>query len=493
MKKINLLLIAFNFCLGTGFAQICVEKQKIVASDRTSSDYFGIRTLIEQDMVFVGAYEEDHDPNGGSTKSNAGSVYLYEYDGNTWSESYKLQRSDRDYGDRFGKEMNIEQGVLAVSAPSKRKDNKYNVGAVYIYNKNTSGIWEEKQILRPNTIRPYGRFGIDIALQGNTLVAGTELGNANVFEFNSSASMWEFKQELTNSDAVSDWCAVAVNGNYIALGSYEYDEGGISKAGACYIYKKDGNGNWLQIQKILSPLGAQAEYYFGKEVYLHNDFLFVCSVFKQKAFVYKFNSVSEQYEYKQTLGGDPGFGGVIAFENNLALIGAHASSYNASGGDYKPSAGAFYIYTLNDQQLWERKQKVLHSDRDNVNWFGCGLDISNGRVVSGAPYQDKDENNANHIEKAGAAYVFEIDESLSIPENEETNFLMFPNPSEGIIQFKSKEKIKQIQVYNFQGKCVHTTNKVDQLIDLGHIPSGMYLVKIESKMGRLLYQKLIIK
>lgn len=54
--------------------------QKIVASDRSSFDYFGYIVSISEKYIIAGAYEEDSDASGNNFKSNSGSAYIFKGD-----------------------------------------------------------------------------------------------------------------------------------------------------------------------------------------------------------------------------------------------------------------------------------------------------------------------------------------------------------------------------------------------------------------------------
>jgi len=79
-----------------------MELQKIVASDRRSTDYFGFSVGISGDYVVIGAMLQDYDELGGNYVQNAGAIYLFEEVGGTWSEVSKIVPPGRSAQDRFG-------------------------------------------------------------------------------------------------------------------------------------------------------------------------------------------------------------------------------------------------------------------------------------------------------------------------------------------------------------------------------------------------------
>ncbi|MEZ4825086.1 MAG: FG-GAP repeat protein [Bacteroidia bacterium] len=75
------------------------QVQKIVASDRAPSDFFGYSVAISGDYVVVGAESEDEDASGGNTLDRAGSAYLFYNQAGTWTQVQKIVASDRETTD----------------------------------------------------------------------------------------------------------------------------------------------------------------------------------------------------------------------------------------------------------------------------------------------------------------------------------------------------------------------------------------------------------
>ena len=73
--------------------------------------------------------------------------------------------------------------------------------------------------------------------------------------------------------------SVSISGNYAVVGAPEHDEdvsGGnnVSNAGAVYIFKNDGAGNWAFHQKIVSPARNISDQ-FGGSVSIAGDYIIV--------------------------------------------------------------------------------------------------------------------------------------------------------------------------------------------------------------------------
>jgi hypothetical protein len=448
-------------------SQSWIETQKVVASDRAANDNFGFGSVILNNQLIIGAYE-----NGN------GRVYVFDKINNSWTESYNFIANDSESYANFGKLIIGNDHTLVINDPSKNENGKYDTGAVYLYQKNDQEIWEHHSKLIANNTIQYGRFGTDYGLDDTTLAIGSELGNVNIFEYNAALQTWNFSQEIVSSDGNTYHSSADVNDEFLAIGSYEHDENGSNETGAAYIFEKDANtGNWIQIQKILSPEISQNQR-FGKEVFFHNDFLFIASVTLAKVYVYQLNHTTNQFDYVQLLGGESGYGNSIAAENDTLVIGAYSANYDENNTSYLPDSGAVYVYNLLDTNHWEFSQKITNSDRDNINWFGNSVSIENDIILSGAPYQDKDENNDDHKEKAGAAYIFELDSNLSIVDSTLSELSVYPNPTLGTIYINAPEEVNSIAVFDSTGKVLKTYNSRINNLSLSDYQNGLYFIQI---------------
>jgi len=179
---------------------------------------------------------------------------------------------------------------------------------------------------------------------------------------------WQLSQQYTPPDVRSGNLfgnAVDIDGNYAIASAHRHSPiingDTIKQAGAVYLFEKDGNNNWNEVQKLTAP-DAIAYDYFGI---------------------------------------DAGISGTTA------VIGAHYNSSDADNENIMPAAGAVYIFERNENGLWEFWQKLLPSDRDTLDWFGQSLSIHQNRLIVGAPGEDEDAEGNSHLQAAGSAYIFE--------------------------------------------------------------------------------------
>lgn len=82
--------------------------------------------------------------------------------------------------------------------------------------------------------------------------------------------------------------------------------------------------------------------------------------------------------------------------------------------------------------------------------------------------------------------------TLSITENELLDFLIFPVPTENILNLKSKKEITKIEIYNKLGQLI-IKNTIENKIDISTLTQGLYFVKAEDVNGNFGVKKIVKK
>lgn len=102
------------------------------------------------------------------------------------------------------------------------------------------------------------------------------------------------------------------------------------------------------------------------------------------------------------------------------------------------------------------------------------------------------------FETEGISYFFNgatscDNSTLGFNDLQHTQFVLYPNPSNSEIYIKSEEgnPVIKVELYNLLGEKVNTVNNGVESIDVSHLVSGIYLLKIFSTGGTTL--KKIIK
>ena len=116
----------------------------------------------------------------------------------------------------------------------------------------------------------------------------------------------------------------------------------------------------------------------------------------------------------------------------------------------------------------------------------------------GAPVSLKDSNNlivysTNGNYGSGESRAFATGSFLNVNSNEIEGFVMYPNPTDGILNIYSPLKV-DVLITDITGKTVYTSKNLinDATINLTHLQSGIYFAKIKSEFAEK-NEKIILK
>jgi FG-GAP repeat len=359
-----------------------LQQQKIVAADRNTGALFGYSVAINQDYAFITAYNEKFDEDGNNELEEAGAVYVFRRSGTAWAQTQKLVAPVRKIGDVFGSAVAVSGNYLAVGSTYHDEDaNGQNTltsaGAMYLYKLNTgSGLWELRQKLTPTDRATDDRFGFHVAIDGDYAAGGAYLhdggvsnaGAVYVFVRNPVTDTWSEQQKLTTSDRQSGdqfGIYVSVSGEYIIAGAYaeDHDAAGLNpfnNAGSAYIFKRNGTV-WTQEQKIVASDRA-ANNRFGLAASIYGEY---------------------------------------------AVVAAEGNHFSATGTDSLNTSGSCYIYKRDALTgTWSQIQKIAAGDREEYAQFGYNVALYKDYIFSGTVGESKDENGQGSLFSAGAVYVY---------------------------------------------------------------------------------------
>ena len=167
-----------------------VEVSKLIASDASAFDHFGISISMTSDglMAMVGASGKNF------MCKDEGQVYTYRRKSinDEWMEVNKLQAKNSICDNQFGVSVAlVSNGLLAfVGAPGY---NSYS-GHVYVYKLNTENdAWEEISIIHTKYAIPSSYYGISIAIahESNTVLIGAS--GKNISSGTHAGQVYDYK------------------------------------------------------------------------------------------------------------------------------------------------------------------------------------------------------------------------------------------------------------------------------------------------------------
>jgi len=76
---------------------------------------------------------------------------------------------------------------------------------------------------------------------------------------------------------------------------------------------------------------------------------------------------------------------------------------------------------------------------------------------------------------------------MEIFQQAKNNIIVFPNPTDGILNFSSNIDSDHVDIYNTSGTLVMHSKAASQL-DMETLPAGLYFVKIQTSTGHELHR-----
>jgi hypothetical protein len=111
--------------VGVTSATAQIGETKLTASDPATKQHFGSSVAVDGDVMVVGARDD-------ANSLDAGAAYIFRHDGTTWVEEVKLTDPSAAEKDRFGDAVAISGGVVLVGAP-RDDDKDGDAGSVFVY------------------------------------------------------------------------------------------------------------------------------------------------------------------------------------------------------------------------------------------------------------------------------------------------------------------------------------------------------------------------
>lgn len=214
---------------------------------------------------------------------------------------------------------------------------------------------------------------------------------------------------------------VEIYGNRAVVGVPREEEdlaGGDSQifAGAIYVYERNGDGSWSEVQKIVAS-DRESNDNFGVAVAMDENQILVGASGKKlngdflvgAMYVFERNGGGVWTEVQKIVTSDAQnrdfFGGSIALDGDQAIVSAQGDQRAIS------SAGMVYVFERNNSGVWNETQTIVASDAAQDDLFGLALSLSNNYAVVGAYLEDDDVSGGNPLDLAGSAYILERDGS----------------------------------------------------------------------------------
>ncbi|MDP6990340.1 MAG: FG-GAP repeat protein [Planctomycetota bacterium] len=374
---------------------------------------FGRSVSVSGDSAAIGAWRED-----AGAGVDAGRVHVYVRSAGTWTSQAVLTASNAAAGDEFGRSVSLDGDRLAVGAwGTDVSPTAQDAGSVYLFERSGTS-WSEVAELRGGSVAPGELFGRSVALDGDRLAAGTPLhqdlvnGRSSVWVFEWNGASWNECAELQADPAdgqVGDEFGykVALSGERLLVGARR-DGAGVANSGAAYLFE-GGCPAWTQVAKWKHPSPAGQDR-FGRAVAIDADRAIVGArlddaVFPDEgsAHVYRRDAGGWTYEaFLLPLDPEPGaqFGRNVSIAGPLAVVGANGQ--DAPGVD----SGAAYVFRRSGS-AWSQTSKLTPWEGAAGDEHGRHLAVDGTTLIASSRFGDP-----GGIADAGLALAYELDASM---------------------------------------------------------------------------------
>ncbi len=411
------------------------ETSKLTASDAAAGDIFGWDVAIDGELLFISSLKDDN-ANG----SDAGSIYIFQRSGSTWSEINQILASDGSGGDGLGIEIGLFGNHLVAGAYLKNNQS----GGAYIYDisslttdtdgdgdpdntdcainnpniytgatENCNGYDDDCDSLiddaDPNisgqTTWYADTDGDGFGDNNNTTVScfqptGYVADNTDCDDTNPGVHPNPPETKVTASDGAAGdrfGARTDISGHIAIVGAIHDSDNG-TQSGSAYIFEKNG-GSWIETAKLTASDAGPNDRFGAATAVSGNRVAVGAASSVGNGATYVFEKIGGNWTEIAKLTASDGapqdnFGGQVDIDGNQVIVGASLDD------DFGTETGAAYIF----EELggvWTQKIKLLASNADAFDRFGNGVSIDGHQAVVGAA------GNAGLPPGSGAAYMFE--------------------------------------------------------------------------------------
>jgi hypothetical protein len=407
------------------------QEAMLTAAAGTAEAKFGISVSISGDTAVVGAPDE----------GEAGAAYVFTRSDGIWTERATLVAPVRASGDKFGFNVAIAGDTAVVGAPNVDRTIP-DRGVAYVF-VGSGEFWRLQATLAASDATPGDALGFDVAISGDTVVAGAPrvvgnvvgVGPGAAYVFTRTGEAWSEQAKLTSSDASANdqfGYSVGVSGDTAAVGVVNDDIGAAVDQGSARVFTRSGS-TWTQQAKLVAADGAPGDG-MGFSISISGDTVATGAYLddigsnpKQgSAYVFVRNGASWAQQAKLTAPDGAIadlFGRALAVDRDTLVVGAHFDE--AEGEHTLAQQGSAYVYNrVRDE--WSAPTKLTAAAGGA---FGVSVGVSGHTLIAGAGFTTVG-NNANQ----GAAYVFRLRSAARDVTNDDRPAAKSSESATGIVQ-----------------------------------------------------------
>lgn len=342
---------------------------------------------ISGDYAIIGAPIDDVGDN-----ERQGSAYIFFRNGGAWTQQAKLVATDETMGDWYGVSVAIDGNYAVVGAPESTVGATQYKGAAYVYVRSGTNWIRQAKLHDLESVGGTG-YGLSVSISGDFILVGApyskvkEVTQGATFVYVRNGGSWTPHAKLTAEDGGNGdnlALSVCISGVYAIVGAPNAQIGTNAKQGAAYVFARSGS-NWY-LHKKLTMQDGRANDFLGSSVSLSADYAMVAAVGRDEdsmgdsGEVYMFRRSGNTWSSGFKLS-DPApqrgrrFGICTSIAGDYAMVGSYPNNRFTE----------WFLYKLNGT-AWElvRQEKVQY--KTNLGAAGDFLSItSSGAYIVGKP------------------------------------------------------------------------------------------------------------
>ncbi|MBK8042933.1 MAG: FG-GAP repeat protein [Haliscomenobacter sp.] len=145
-------------------ANTWTQVEKVVSPDTDGGGHFGNAVAIDGTYAVIGAPDEN---------STDGQAYVFERLGlNDWALDQTIVSSDLGSDDKFGNSVSISDNMILVGASDDDVDGQTNAGSAYFFELQCDNSWSQLQKITASDADPLNYFGFSVGISGRHALVG---------------------------------------------------------------------------------------------------------------------------------------------------------------------------------------------------------------------------------------------------------------------------------------------------------------------------------
>lgn len=246
------------------------------ASD--SGEFVAEQLAVDGDTLVAGV--SSYRTGLGATRGQVRILNRHRTDPDRWEHAQTIP-SPHNNANNFGMDIALEGNTMVIAA-----DRDYSGGdkwgRVFVYTRNSPrGRWNMRQEIPSPARVDNDHFGRGLDIEGDTMVVGA-LGATQAFVFKRRGTRWSLEKTLEppkfDLRTTSYGNFVAIQGDTIVVTEYRSSDEDDDGAGVVHIYRRNegGTNQWGRVQRLTAP-GIGTTELFGLGVALEGDTLAINS------------------------------------------------------------------------------------------------------------------------------------------------------------------------------------------------------------------------